>query len=88
MAVLRTVPCGGEKFIEVLDPLLPGSEQFKLQQSRAIDTSGVLRAECAFLQQSRIFVIGQEPSCSCAPTPMTPLSKAATRVKIVNNLGI
>jgi hypothetical protein len=52
-----------EKLDDVLEPLLPGSEQLRLQQSRAIETSAVLFADCAFLQQSDKFDIGQEPSC-------------------------
>jgi len=80
------MPCWGEKLEEELDPPLPGSEQFKLQQSRAIETCGVLLADCAFLQQSGILAI--EPSPSCAPTPTAPPSMAATRVKTVNHLRI
>ena len=30
--------CGVGKIDDALDPVLPGSEQFRLQQSRAIDT--------------------------------------------------
>jgi hypothetical protein len=56
-------PCR-EKLGEEFDPPLPGSEQFRLQHNRAIDTSGVLLADCAFLQQSGSFDIGQEPSGS------------------------
>jgi hypothetical protein len=33
------------------------------------------------LQQRGNLVRGQEPSCSCAPTPATPISIAATRTK-------
>jgi hypothetical protein len=56
------VPCWGETVEEVLVPVLPGSEQLRLQQSRAIETSGMLLADCAFLQQSGRLDIGQEPS--------------------------
>jgi hypothetical protein len=56
------MPCGAEKLDEMFDPPLPGSEQLRLQQSRAIETSGVLLADCAFLQQSGRFDIGHEPS--------------------------
>jgi hypothetical protein len=70
---------------EAFDPLLPGSEQFRLQHSRAIETSGVLLADCAFLQQSGMLVIGHEPSPSCAPTPTAPPSMAATRTIAVNH---
>jgi hypothetical protein len=80
------MPCWGEKLDEELDPLLPGSEQFRLQQSRAIETCGVLLADCDFLQQSGILAI--EPSLSCAPAPTAPPSMAATRVKAVNHFRI
>ena len=87
IAVFGAVPCWGETVEEELPPL-PGSEQFKLQHSRAIETSGVLLADCAFLQQSGTLVIGQEPSCSCAPTPTAPPSKATTRVILVSHFRI
>src|SRR5712671_6032330 len=76
--------CWGE--LEELDPLLPGSEQFKLQQSRAIETPGVLLADCAFLQQSGMLAI--EPSPSCALTPIAPPIMAATRRRAVSQLRI
>jgi hypothetical protein len=85
IAVFGAVPCWGETVEEEL-PLLPGSEQFKLQHSRAIETSGLLLADCAFLQQSGMFVI--EPSPSCAPAPTAPPSMAAMRVKAVNHFRI
>ena len=44
-ALFGVAPCGGEKLEEELDPPLPGSEQFKLQQSRAIETAGLLLAD-------------------------------------------
>jgi hypothetical protein len=88
IAVSGSVPCRGETLEEELVPPLPGSEQFKLQHSRAIETSGEVLADCAFLQQSGRFDIGQEPSCSCAPTPTAPPSMAATRVKAVSNFRI
>jgi len=56
IAVFGVVLCGGDKFEEVLVPL-PGSEQLRLQQSRAIETCGVLLADCAFLQQSGMLAI-------------------------------
>ena len=82
------MPGWGAKLEEVLDPVLPGSEQFRLQQSRAIETSEELLAEFAFLQQSGMLVIGQEPSPSCAPTPTAAPSMAATKMKVVNHLRI
>ena len=54
----------GEELDEEPDPLLPGSEQLMLQQSRAMETSAPRFAECAFLQQSGILDVGHEPSCS------------------------
>jgi len=58
------MPCGDEKVDEPFAPPLPGSEQLRLQQSRAIETSGVLLVDFAFLQQSGRFDIGHEPSFS------------------------
>ena len=69
----------------MLDPPLRGSEQFRLQQSRAIETSGVLLADCAFLQQSGMFDIGQEPSSACALTPIAALKRAMISVELVNH---
>ena len=57
IALLGVTPCWGEEFEEVLDPLLPGSEQLRLQHSRAIEACGVLLADCAFLQQSGMLAI-------------------------------
>jgi hypothetical protein len=84
-ALWRVTGCCGEK-LEELDPLLLGSEQFKLQQSRAIETCELSFVDCAFLQQSGMPAI--EPSPSCAPTPSAPPSMAATRTKAVNHLPI
>jgi hypothetical protein len=82
------MPGCGEKTEDAFGPLLPGSEQFRLQHSRAMYTSGVLFADCAFLQQSGMLVIGQEPSPTCAPTPNALSSMAAMRMKAVNHLRI
>jgi hypothetical protein len=82
---LELMPCWGE-MLEELDPLLPGSEQFKLQQSRAIETPGVLLPDCAFLQQSGMLAI--EPSPPCALTPIAPPIMAATRRRAVSQLRI
>jgi hypothetical protein len=49
-----------EKPDEPLFPVLPGSEQFRLQQTRAIEAPGTLLR--AFLQHSGNFNIGHEPS--------------------------
>jgi hypothetical protein len=58
-AVVAVVLSCAEKLGELL--LLPGSEQFRLQQTRAIEARGPLLR--AFLQQSGSFNIGHEPSC-------------------------
>src|SRR3989442_11971083 len=71
---------------EALVLLLPGSEQFRLQQSRAIETTGALLDDCALLQQSGMLAI--EPSPSCAPAPTAPPSIAAMRAKAVSHLRI
>ena len=78
----------GEKLEELPEPLLPGSEQFRLQHSRAIETSEVLLTDWAFLQQSGRFDIGHEPSCSCALTPTTPFSSAMKSPNAVNHRRI
>lgn len=53
---------------------LPGSEQFNLQQRRAIETSGASRIILAVLQQIGILAAAQDPSC--ALTPIAPLAEA------------
>lgn len=60
-AVFAIVLCCVEKLDELLVPVLPGSEQFRLQQSRAIEALGPLPR--AFLQQSGSFDVGHVPSC-------------------------
>src|SRR5258705_2129037 len=71
IAAFGLVPCSDEIPEEVLVPLLPGSEQLSLQQSRAIEIDGALLDDCAFLQQSGMPAI--EPSLSRTPAPTTPL---------------
>jgi len=51
-----------EKLRDALEPPLPGSEQLRLQHSRAIEASVVLFSDWAFWQQSGRFDIGQNPS--------------------------
>src|ERR1044072_2126369 len=63
--------CCVEELDEVV-PVLPGSEQLRLQQSRASEAWGPWL--CAFLQQSGKFDIGHEPSRCCAPTPTAPVN--------------
>jgi hypothetical protein len=82
------MPGCGEKMEDAFGPLLPGSEQFRLQHNLAMKTSEVLPADWAFLQQSGMLVIGHEPSPSWAPTPTTPPSMAATKMNAVNHFLI
>jgi len=63
----------------LLDPPL-GSEQFNLQQRRAIETSGALPVDLAVLQQRGIFAFAQDPSAALTPT--APLMKAMIIVKL------
>jgi hypothetical protein len=77
IAGLGVVPWG-EIPEELFVPPLPGSEQFRLQHSRAMETSGALLVECAFLQQSGMFAIGQLPSCLSACTPTAALAVTAS----------
>jgi hypothetical protein len=80
--VLRCV----EKLDELLFPVLPGSEQFRLQQTRAIEASGPLLR--AFLQQSGTLDIGHVPSCWCAPTPLTTVSISTLNTAAVSRFRI
>jgi hypothetical protein len=68
---------------ETLEPVLPLSEQFKLQQRRAIATSGEPPGAFAFLQQSGKFDIGLSPACT--PAPVAPLKIATTRIADVSH---
>lgn len=88
VAPTGVTPGWGEKLEEVFDPPLPGSEQFRLQHNRAMETWEELPDECAFLQQSGMLVIGQAPSPSCAPTPTAPPIMAAIRAKGINHFRI
>jgi len=45
VAQCGTILDGEEKLEELLEPLLPGSEQLRLQHSRAIETSAVPLAD-------------------------------------------
>ena len=82
------MPGCGEKIEDAFGPLLPGSEQFRLQHNLAMKTSEVLLADWAFLQQSGMLVIGQEPSPSWAPAPTAPARMDTTSTKTVNHLRI
>jgi hypothetical protein len=52
-----------------------------------MEVFGVLLPECACLQQSGRFDIGQEPSLSCAPTPTAPLNRD-TRMNDISHFRI
>jgi hypothetical protein len=78
-----------EKLTELFGTVVPGSEQFKLQHSRAIETSGALPFSRAVSQQSIMPLIGHLPSLSCAWTPATALaSMAMIRTKAVSHFAI
>lgn len=74
----------------LLDPPVLGSEQFSLQQSRAIETSGALPVDFAFLQQAGIFPSAQDPSAALAPTVpparMITIKRHMTRFRIARKL--
>jgi hypothetical protein len=75
----------GETLEETFEPLLPVSEQFKLQKRRAMATSGVPFADFAFLQQSGRFDIGQELSPACIPAPVAPPNIGTTKITDVSH---
>jgi hypothetical protein len=79
-----------EKLEAVLDPLLPGSEQFSLQQRRAIETSDAWAVDLAFLQQRGIFLSAEDPSSALTPTAApamaTIIAKLKARVSIPGEL--
>ena len=85
-AAAGAIPCWTEKLDELLEPPLPGSEQLRLQHTRAIETSGVFWAEWAFLQQSGMLAIGQLPSCASACTPTVLAARANIRIRVVGHL--
>jgi len=74
------------KFEALLDPMLPGSEQFSLQQRRAIEFSGALVTDRAFMQQRGIFPSTQDPSFVLAPT--APPTKAITTARLKARFSI
>ena len=51
-ALSPVTPNCDEKLDELLEPVVPDSEQFNLQQSLATETDGVRFRERAFLQQA------------------------------------
>jgi len=75
-----------DRFEALVDPPLPGSEQFSLQQRRVIETSGAVPVDFAVLQQRGIFAFAQDPSA--ALTPNAPLTKAMMIVKLKTRVRI
>ena len=75
-----------EKLDELPLPVLPGSEQFRLQQTRAIEAPGSLLR--AFLQHSGSFNIGHKPSCSCAPTPAAAVNMTSVSTAEVSRFRV
>lgn len=69
-----------DKFEAFVDPPLPGSEQFSLQQRRAIETWGAVPVDLAVLQQRGIFAFAQVPSAALIPT--APLARAMVIIKL------
>lgn len=86
IAVTEIVPRLRDKLEALLDPPLPGSEQFNLQQRRAIETSGALATDRAFLQQTGIFPSAHDPSSALAPT--APPSRAMMAAKLKARFSI
>jgi len=70
----------------LVNPPLPGSEQFSLQQRRAIDTCGAFAADLAFLQQRGIFLSAKDPSSALAP--IAPPARAMRRVRLKARFSI
>jgi hypothetical protein len=68
--------------LEVLfDPPLPGSEQFNLQQRRAIETSGALATDRALLQQRGIFPCTHDSPAALALTAPPSRTMMAAKLK-------
>lgn len=80
ITVAEFVPWLRDKLEAVPDPL-PGSEQFNLQQSRAIETSGASATDRAFLQQRGIFPSTDDPSSALAPAAPPTRAMRITRLK-------
>lgn len=78
--IAETVLWFRDRLEALVDPLLPGSEQFSLQQRRAIETWGALSVDRALLQQRGIFPSALDPSSALAPT--TPPSRTIMIVKL------
>ncbi len=86
IAVAEVAPWFLDKLEALFDPPLPGSEQFNLQQRRAIETSGTFAADRAFLQQGGIFASSQDPASALAAT--APPSRTITIVKLKARFSI
>jgi hypothetical protein len=80
IAEIEMEPWFLNRFEALVDPPLPGSEQFSLQQRRAIETWGAVSVDLAVLQQRGIFAFAQNPSAVLTPT--APLAKAMITEKL------
>ena len=80
IAVAKVVAWFIDRLEAVVDPLLPGSEQFNLQQRRAIETAGAFATDRAFLQQGGIFP-APVPSPALAPAVPPNRMMMATKLK-------
>jgi hypothetical protein len=83
-ALLAVKPDEKETLDELFEVVVPDSEQFNLQHSLAIETTGVACRERAFLQHAGKFGIEHEASLSCAPTPIAALSTEIRRQAVSN----
>ena len=81
IAVAEVAPWFLDKLEALFDPPLPGSEQFNLQQRRAIETWGALVADRAFLQQRGIFPCTKASSAALEPTAPPSRTMMAAKLK-------
>jgi len=80
IAETEIVPSFRDRLEAFVDPLLPGSEQFNLQQRRAIETPGALPVDLAVLQHRGIFAFAQDPSAALRPIAL--LARAMVMIKL------
>lgn len=80
IAEAEIVPKFFDRFDALVDPPLPGSEQFSLQQRRASETWGAVSVDLALLQQRGIFAFAQDPSDALTPT--APLTRTTMIMKL------
>ena len=79
----EVVPWLRDKFEVVFAPPLPGSEQFSLQQRRAIEVSGAIAVDLAFLQQRGIFLSTGDASAALAPIAVPSRMTTIAKLKIL-----